>query len=264
MKDAYAIVTGAAKGLGNAFAVELSKRKFNTILVDLPGTGLIKFCKDLKDNYGTDSIWFETDLTLKKNITDLAGEVNKKYDVFMLINNAGAGGAGRFDKVDANYISGMIELNVMAPSVFTHEMIPNLKKQDKSYILNVSSMAAFSPMGYKTVYPASKVFINYFSRSLRQEFRKTNISVSVVCPGPMKTNANVTRRIEGQHAAARFCVVSPEKVAQRAISRLFKKHPVIIISFANALNWLLMKTVPGFIRLPLVSKTMKREADMSN
>lgn len=71
-------------------------------------------------------------------------------------------------------------------------------------MLNVSSLAAFSPIGYKTVYPASKAFIHSFSRGLYQELKDTNVFVSVVNPGPMKTNAEVSRRIEEQGFWARI------------------------------------------------------------
>ncbi|MBN1387012.1 MAG: SDR family NAD(P)-dependent oxidoreductase [Bacteroidales bacterium] len=264
MKGQYSVITGAAKGLGRAFAYALAKRKINTLLIDLPGTGLAELCKEIRYISGTDSVCFEQDLTIKDSIVELSEKINREYEVFILINNVGAGGAKRFDKVDVDYINRMIQLNVMATSVMTHQLIPNLKRQDKSYILNVASMASFSPMGYKTVYPATKAFIRYFSRGLCQEFRKTNIFVSVVCPGPMKTNADVTKRIESQSAIGHFGVVSPEKVAEISIRRLFKKDKMIIANFANRVNWLIMKILPGCIRLPLVSRIMRREAEMGD
>ena len=262
MKGKYSIITGAANGLGKAFAIELAKLEVNTILIDLPGTGLPQLCEEIKNRSGTDSVYFEQDLTVKDNIVELTEKINNEYNVFMLINNAGLGGAKRFDEVDAGYIYRMIQLNVMATSVMTHQLIPNLKRQDISYILNVSSMAAFSPMGYKTVYPASKAFIHSLSRSLCQEFRKTNIFVSVVCPGPMKTNADVTRRIESQSVLGRLGLLPPEKVAEISIRRLLKKDTMIILNFANGLNWLLMKVLPACIRLPLVTRIMRKEMEL--
>jgi len=262
MKKQYSIITGAANGLGKAFAYELAKRNINTLLIDLPDTGLSELCRELINTYGTDSVCFEQDLTIKDNIVDITDKINREYDVFILINNVGTGGAERFDKVAVDYINRVIQLNVMATSVLTHQLIPNLKRQEKSYILNVSSMASFSPMGYKTVYPASKAFIRYFSRGLYQEFKKTNIFVSVVCPGPMKTNADVTKRIESQRTIGRFGVVSPEKVAEIAVRRLFKKDKIIIADVANRVNWLMMKFLPDFIRVPMVTRVMRKEAEM--
>lgn len=261
MKRKYSLVTGAANGLGRAFAFDLAGRKFNTILIDLPGTGLESLCREIKHISGTDSVYFETDMSLKDNILELAAEINGQYDVFLLVNNVGAGGARSFEEADVEYINRMIQLNVMATSIMTHQLIPNLKKQPRSYILNVSSMAAFSPMGYKMVYPASKAYINCFSRSLCEEFRDTGISVSTVCPGPMKTNADATRRINGQNAVGRLGLLPAEKVARVSVSQLLKGRKVIIPNFANRLNWLVMKTVPSYIRLPLISRAMRKEAE---
>jgi len=257
----YSLITGAAKGLGRAFAYELAGRKFNTILIDLPGTGLDNLCHEIKNISGMDSVYFETDMSIKENIVILAAEINSHYDVFLLINNVGAGGAQKFDEADVEYINRMIQLNVMATSIMTHQLIPNLKKQDKAYLLNVSSMAAFSPMAYKTVYPASKAYINYFSRSLCEEFRATNIFVSTVCPGPMKTNADTTRRINGQNAVGRLGLLSTKQVAGISVRQLLRRKKVIIPNFANRMNWLVMKIVPSCISLPLISRAMKKEAE---
>lgn len=264
MKDRFAIITGAANGLGKAFALELSKRNINTILVDLSNTGLHQLCIDINNNYKSYSVYFEYDLTIKNNVVELANKINKKYNVNILINNAGVGGTNSFDKVHVDYINRIIQLNVMATSVLTHQILPNLKNQPQSYILNVSSMAAFSPMGYKTVYPASKVFIHYFTRGLFQELKNTNVFVSVVNPGPMKTNENVTKRINDQGFFGKLGLISPEKVAKISIRQLFKRDTMIMLNYTNGLNWLLMKLVPIYIRLPLLTRTIKREINLQN
>ena len=261
MKSKYSLVTGAANGLGRAFAFELAGRRFNTILIDLPGTGLDSVCREIQNISGMDSVYFETDMSQKDNIVTLAAEVNRMYDVFLLVNNVGAGGARSFEEADVEYINKMIQLNVMATSIMTHQLIPNLKRQDKSYILNVSSMAAFSPMAYKMVYPASKAYINCFSSSLSEEFRETNIYVSTVCPGPMKTNADATRRINGQNAVGRLGLLSTDRVARVSVRLLLRGKKVIIPNFANRINWLVMKIVPSCIRLPLISRAMRKEAE---
>ena len=260
MKE-YAVVTGAANGLGKAFAEELAKRKINTILVDLPEKGLIQLTEAHKSKYNIDSVYYEYDLTLKDNVVELARKINEDYNVYILINNAGVGGTNRFDKVDIDYINTIIQLNVMATSILTHQLLPNLKKQSKSFILNVSSMAAFSAMGYKTVYPASKVFIHNFSRGLNQELKNTNVFLSVVNPGSMRTNKEVTKRINGQGFFGKIGLLSPEKVAEIALRKLFKRDTVIMLNNANRFNWLLMKIVPISIRLPLLSHIMRREID---
>ena len=73
---------------------------------------------------------------------------------------------------DVNYINTIIQLNVMATTVMTRQLFSNLKMQEKAYVLNVSSMAAFSPIAFKTVYPASKAFVHSFTRGLYEEYKK--------------------------------------------------------------------------------------------
>ncbi|MFA7089608.1 MAG: SDR family NAD(P)-dependent oxidoreductase [Bacteroidales bacterium] len=262
--NGYCVVTGAAHGLGRAFALELSKRLLNTILVDLPENGLSDFCKEIREQYQVSSCCYECDLTQKQQILDLAEQINEKYNVFLLINNAGTGGTIRFEKATTDYLDRIIQLNVMAITLLTRLLIPNLLKQEKSYILNVSSMAAFSPIGYKTVYPASKIFVHYFSRSLYQEYKDTNLFISVVNPGPMKTNAEVTRRIEKQGFFSHWGVMSPQKVAAISIKQLFKRDTMIMLSLANGFNWLVLKLVPIYIRLPILSRAVKKEIESAN
>lgn len=260
-EDTYALVTGASLGLGKAYAIELSKRKINTILVGLPEEGLSTLCEELKAEHNVESVFFETDLTIKENVLSLANEVNEKFAVSILINNAGIGGSKIFTNAEVEEIDCMIQLNVMAPALLTHQLLPNLLKQENAYILNISSIAAFSPIGFKTVYPASKAFLYNFSRSLGEELINTNVFVSVVNPGPMKTNQEVTIRIAGQGFWGKLGVMSPEYVAEKSIRQLFERKAVILINSGNKLIWLMMKTIPVKFRLPLITNAVKKELD---
>lgn len=254
----YAVVTGAAGGLGKAFSFELAKRGFNTILLDLPNKGLNDICLEIKGIFGYKSIFYEVDLTILNNIIEVTNDINKKYNVSILINNAGIGGTKRFEDVDVNYLNSIIQLNVMATTIMTKQLFSNLQKQEKSYILNVSSMAAFSPVAFKTVYPASKVYVHFFARGLYEEYKKTNVFVSVVNPGPMKTNPDVTERINRQGFFGKVGLLSPEKVAEISIKQLFKRDTLVMLS-GNRLSWLMLKIVPIWLRLPLFSKAVRRE-----
>lgn len=257
----YAVITGASHGLGKAFAFELAKRKTNVILLSLPGEGLKELCEALTMK-GIEAHYYETDLTEKTNIENAAAWINKQFDVFMLINNAGLGGTKKFTDADTEYLNRIIQLNVTTPSLLTRAILPNLMHTKQAYILNVSSMAAFSPMGYKTVYPASKAFVHHFTRGLYEELKNTNVFVSVVNPGPMKTNRDVTTRIERQGFFGRMGLLSPEKVAEISIRQLFKRDTMIMLNLSNGLNWLLLRFVPIWLRLPLLTRAIRRELDM--
>ncbi len=254
----YAVITGASSGLGKAFAFELAKRKVNLILISLPHEGLEEVVQQLRA-YLIEISCYETDLRCSENIVSVSNSINSNFNVSMLINNAGMGGTKRFLDADTNYLNNIIQLNVMSTSLITRALLPNLLRQKQSYILNVSSMAAFSPMGFKTVYPASKAFIHHFSRGLYQELKDTSVFVSVVNPGPMKTNKDCTDRINRQGLLGKLGLLTPGKVAEISIRQLLRKDTVIMLGLGNAINWLLMMILPIWVRLPLLTKVIERE-----
>lgn len=252
----YALITGASQGLGKSFALELASRGINTILISLPNQNLEILNQKIIETYNVDSQYFETDLSTIENILSLTKFINEHFNVSILINNAGLGGSNIFTEVSASYINKIIQVNVMATSILTHQILPNLLKQPKGYILNVSSMAAFTPFSYKTVYPASKTFVYSFSRGLNEELKDTNVCVSVVNPGAMATNENVSNRIKKLGFLGKFTLLNPDKVAKKSIKQLFKKQNVIIF---NNLSWLLLQVLPVWIKLPILTKILKKE-----
>ncbi|MEG0925151.1 SDR family NAD(P)-dependent oxidoreductase [Chryseobacterium sp.] len=257
-QESYAVVTGASQGLGKAFAENLAMKNINVILVSLPNQNLKDFSRELEEKYQIKAHYYEVDLSVNQNVLELTEWLNSSFNIHILINNAGLGGTKRFTEASSDYINTILQVNVVATSLITHQLLPNLLRQPKAYILNVSSMAAFSPIGFKTVYPATKTFIHSFSRGLHEELKDTNVFVSVVNPGAMKTNADVCKRIEKQGFWGKMTLLNPDKVASRCIQQLFKKDSVIMV---NPISWLVMKIVPIWIKLPLMTQAIKREIE---
>jgi len=255
--DQYAIITGASQGLGKAFALSLAKRKRNLILISLPNQNLKELSHHIMTNYNVDVAYFETDFSSDENVTSLTKHLNKNYNVDVLINNAGTGGTKKMEDVTLNYLNTIIQVNVKATTVFTHQLLSNLKKQSRSYILNVSSIAAFSPVGYKTVYPASKAFIHSFSLGLSEELKNSNISVSVINPGAMKTNPEITARIEKQGFIGKLTLLEPQKVAEYSLKKMFNGSTFILI---NPVSWFISTLLPNWIKVPMMTNIVKREA----
>ncbi|WP_194973437.1 SDR family NAD(P)-dependent oxidoreductase [Aquiflexum lacus] len=253
--EKYALITGARHGLGKSFAIELSKMKINTILVSRPNHGLQEFCTELKEKYEIDSKCFETDLSVYQNVIDLANWVNQHFDLFILINNVGVGGTIRMTDADVDYLNNIIKLNVITTSVLTHQLLPNLLKQPRGYVLNISSLAAYLPIGFKTVYPASKSFVYSFSRGLNQELKGTNVSVSVVCPGPIRTNDEIMKRVE-KGFFGKFMVLEPEFIAKKCIRELFLKKADIVV---NPMIWFFIMILPKWIKIPIMTKIASKE-----
>ncbi|HWS00080.1 MAG TPA: SDR family NAD(P)-dependent oxidoreductase [Prolixibacteraceae bacterium] len=259
-KKTFAVVTGASQGFGKAFAYELAERNINLILVSLPDQHLADISAEISRIYRVETHFYETDFADISNVLELAEWINKTFSVFMLINNAGTGGSKRFVDASVTYINNILQVNVVATSILTHQLLPNLMNQAQSYILNVSSMAAFSPIGYKTVYPASKSFIHAFSRGLYQELKNTNVFVSVVNPGAMNTSEEIRLRIKKQGFLGRLTLVDSAKAAKYCIKQLFRRDSVIML---NGFSWAILSLVPIWIRLPLMTRAIRREVEGS-
>lgn len=259
MENTFAVITGASQGLGKSFAQELAKKNRDLILISLPNENLAALCKELERQFKVKVHGYETDLCDKTNVLKAAQWINDNFKIDLLINNAGIGGTQKFEEVSSTYIEKIIQLNVLATSLLTHQLLINLKCRKQSYILNVSSLAAFSPIGYKTVYPASKAFIHSFSRGLYQELKETNVFVSVVNPGPMRTNEDIKRRIEEQGFFANLTAIHPDRVASYCIRKLEKRDSVIMVNYVSCLFlWLL----PIWIKLPMLTNRIKKELNI--
>jgi hypothetical protein len=257
----YAVITGASKGLGRALAEEVSRRGMNSVLVSLPGEGLEAVCTELRETYGTDSRAFETDLSVTENVIELARRINSEFEVMMLINNAGIGGSKRFTDADADYVNRIVQLNAVCTALLTHQLLPKLMRQTDAYILNVASIAAVNPTGFKTVYPASKAFLYSFSLGLYEELRGSRVHVSVVCPGAMPTNAEIIKRIEDQGFYGQLIFTDTEKTAKRCIKGLLSKKRLIRV---NVGIWVLSKLLPMRLRVRLITRTVRKEILMDN
>lgn len=258
----YSIVTGASQGLGLSFAKELASRGKNLIITSLPGENLIKTGNEIKEKYGVEVACFETDFAKHNSVYDFAEWINNRFQVETLINNAGVGGTAAFDSTEAEYIDTIIQINVRTVSILTKLLMKNLQRQEKAYILNVASMASFSPIPFKTVYPASKTFVYVFSRTLYEELKGTNVFVSVVHPGPMMTNETVSKNIIKQGWIGKMGLVSTDKIAHISIRQLYRRDSLILPGALNKVNWILMKTLPIWFQLYLGATLTKRELEL--
>jgi hypothetical protein len=255
----YTLITGASMGLGKEMAIECARRGRNLILVALPGRNLIQLCEELALSFGIDAVPRECDLTDEKALTAMANELLAAYSVDQLINNAGVGGTARFEEASAEYLDRIILLNVRATTMLTHLLLPSLKAHKKALIMNISSVAAFGPLPFKTVYPASKAFIYSFSRSLGHELRQTGVRVVVVAPGPIITNPDVAMRIITQGFLGRIGLLTAGQITRLALDGAENGKEVIIPGFTNKLNRILARWIPESWRLSLMDKVLQKE-----
>ncbi|HVI44997.1 MAG TPA: SDR family NAD(P)-dependent oxidoreductase [Chitinophaga sp.] len=255
----YTLITGASSGLGKEFAVRCAAMSMNVILIALPGGNMHSLADNLQQEYGVDVPVFEFDLTDTDRLKQQLTSIMAQYNINFLINNAGVGGTASITDTPLEKLDSIIQLNVRSTVLLTRLLIPHLLENKESYIMNIASMAAFMPIAYKTVYPASKAFISSFFLGLQEELSGTGLSVSVVYPGPIMTNSHTSRRIIGQGMKARMGLLPTTEIARIALRGTLAKYRVIIPGFMNRLNHKLMQLLPLSFKLRLVSREVKKE-----
>jgi hypothetical protein len=254
----YTLITGASEGFGKALAIECASRKMNLILVALPGPELYYLADFIKRNYKVDVVAFENDLTIEENCILVYKQVmDLRLAVNMLINNAGLGSTMLFSEGPISFYKKQIKLNILATTLLTHLFLDMLKANGPSYILNVGSLSSYFFLPKKQVYGATKSFIYCFSKSLNRELNKSEISVSVICPGNMNTNISVTQLLKTSNWLSRQSVMNPEDVAPVAINGLLNRKEVIIPGRLNKIFLLMNKLLPSFIKKILIGRQMK-------
>lgn len=218
-----ALVTGASSGIGKEICIYLDSLGYELILVSRDKDKLLEVQNILKNK----SKVITLDLSNINNCYKLYN-LTSKYDVDILVNNAGFGLHGEFVDSDINKEISMIDLNIKAVHILTKLFLKDFVNKDKGYILNVSSSAAFLSGPLMSTYYSTKSYVYRLTTAIYEELRKkkSNVFISVLCPGPVKTNFN-------KMANCKYDIKSVDSkyVAKYAIYKMFKKKLVIIPSF---------------------------------
>lgn len=204
-----ALITGASSGIGRDMARILSKRGADLILV----ARRVDRLEELKQELGTEVTVIGMDLARPENCFALFEQVREEK-IDLLINNAGFGLFGAFDKTDLHRELEMIDTNIKAVHILTKLFLKQFKQRDSGSILNVASSAAFLPGPLLSSYYASKAYVLRLSEAVYEELRRegSHVSISVLCPGPVQTEfdavADVRFSVRGlnSYAVARYAI----------------------------------------------------------
>ena len=264
MDKIYTLVTGSSSGIGKEIALYCASLGMNILHVALPGTGLKDINDTLIDRYNINSDYLEVDLSELDGPEKVFNWVTeKKYKVNFLVNNAGMAGTCVFEESTLKYLDDRILVNMRALVLLTRLFIPLLKKNHKSYILNVGSLSAFYSIPYKSLYAASKAFVVNISKALKSELRQTGILISVVCPNGVRTNPGTNYRIDAHGMKGKLTSVSSREVARLSIDKTLKGKFLIIPGRINYLLYLTSKIIPYWIQEKILLKEFQKEVKVS-
>jgi len=249
VKIKYAMITGASKGIGKSIAIALAKRKTNLLLIARSADELSTLQSEIKNQYGVEVDILPIDLSnndAPKMVLDWAS--NKDYQINILINNAGYGLWGKFVELDLAAQLEMCQLNMNTVASLCHLLLPILSKEKQSYILNVSSTAAYQAVPTLAIYSATKAFVLSFTRALRFELKDSSVSVSCLSPGPVDTGFASRAGLDAFSKMAEKFNMQPDEVAEIAVKGMFARKSEIIPGFTNIISVYANRIVPkGFI-----------------
>ncbi len=218
-----ALITGASSGIGLDIAKYLALKKYELILVARNKDKLEK----LQEILPTKVTIIVADLSNEQKVKELY-ILTKRENIDILVNNAGFGDFGYFTETELTKELNMINTNIKAVHILTKSFLKDMEQKNSGYILNVASSAAFQPGPLMSTYYATKSYVYQLSEAIyyEQKRKKSNVHISVLCPGPVETNFN-------QVAGVKFGIkpLKSNAVAKYAIDQMFKNKMLIIPGF---------------------------------
>lgn len=184
----WTLITGASEGLGIEFALIAAKEKRNVILAARSKDKLEKVAEKVRA-LGVEALVIPVDLSDMAEVERLWTEATDGRKVDVLVNNAGLGSNGDF-ATGQNWERELssINVNMLALTRLMKQAIPHMQGLEKGWILNVASVAGFTPGPNMAVYHATKAYVLSLSEAVAEELRGSNVTVTALCPGATQTN----------------------------------------------------------------------------
>ncbi|MEH7387685.1 SDR family oxidoreductase [Bacillus sp. JJ1521] len=237
LKGKTVVITGASSGIGEKIAYLAAEQGASPILLARSYDQLEKIAQNIKDKYNIDCLFYKLDVRDTDNVKEVFEDIlrhAKTIDV--LVNNAGFGVFANVVDADINQMKAMFEVNVFGLISCTKMVLPTMMKQNSGHIINIASQAGKIATPKSSVYSASKHAVLGFTNSLRMELSNTNIHVTAVNPGPIRTRFFDIADESGTYAknVNRF-MLDPDVVASKIVNAMFtSKRELNLPGWMNA------------------------------
>lgn len=246
-----AIVTGASSGMGKEYVEQIDRacNDLDQIWVVARRINETQFAETKAE-----IIRIPLDLT-KEEAEEVLSEKLKKETprIKILVNSAGFGKLGRFMEMPLDIQTNMIECNDAALVKMCHLCIPYMVKG--GYIINMASVAAFMPQKCFAIYAASKSFVLSFSRALHYELKDRKISVTAVCPGPVRTEFfDLAEQYGRTLAIKKYTMVNPDDVVRYALTCAKERKQISVYGPIMKGMQLMTKVLPMRVMLDVYDK----------
>lgn len=224
MNDQTALITGASSGIGFELARCFARDDYRVVLVARHLEELQEAARLIHQEFeGVDIILLPFDLSLPETPRKLYAETSKRgLQIDVLANDAGFGETGYFSDIDIQTELNIIQVNVTSLVHLTKLYLRDMVERNSGRILQVGSIASFSPSPCQAVYAATKAFVLSFTEAVQHELKqkKSSVTMTILCPPPTDTNFFRTAHAENTRAANH--TVSARAVAEEGYDALME------------------------------------------
>lgn len=250
------LVTGASSGIGAEIARELARRGHGVTLAARREERLRELAEELAGEHDVRAETVSADVADESARRRLkAALTERNLAVEVLVNNAGFGSGGAFVELEAEKEAEMVRTNVEAVVALTGTFLPDMVDRGRGAVLNVASLIAFQPVPFQATYGATKAAVLSFSDALHEELRGTGVTVTSVCPGPVRTEFGESGGFGGadDRIPDRFWLEA-DKVAADSVNAMENGDRITVPGTTNQIAALYGQHVPRFLLLPLVRR----------
>src|SRR5688572_8764317 len=253
MKE-YILITGASSGIGYEMAQQLAALKYNLILTARSEDKLVAMQQELSPKYGITVQYIAKDLSKTEQAIQLFNDIKSaNYQVSHLVNNAGFGEYGSFLETSLQKELNMIDLNISSLVILTKLFAKDMVARKSGRIMNVSSVIAFLPFPYMSVYSATKAFVLAFSQTLAAELEGCGVVVTTLAPGTTET-AFVSPEMRETNLMKSNKLTPVKTVATEGVKLLLYGKGKKIIGFQNRFNSILAGILPDQVMMKIKMK----------
>ncbi len=240
-----ALITGASAGIGEGFAKELAKRGYDVVLVARRKDRLDQLAADITADGDTTADVLAADLAAEDGVA-LVEQRLRSSDIDVLVNNAGFGTVGDFGELPLEKELQELDVNVRALMRLTHAALSSMLPRKRGSIINVASTAAFQAIPHNATYAATKAFVLHFSEAIHEEAKPHGVTVTCVCPGPVKTEFQEVAGM-GDVRIPAMAWDSVDTVVKTALSAMRSGRAIASPGTLNALSAVGTRIVPRFL-----------------
>jgi short-subunit dehydrogenase len=239
----YALVTGAASGMGRIYARRLAQRGYNLVLVDINAAGLDETASMIGEEVKVLSI--VQDLSLMDAADRIYERTEaEKCEVEVLVNNAGVMFCQGLAETSEKMLNVIMMVHMNTPLMLCRKYVGAMKERGCGYILNISSLAAWMIWPGIGMYGCTKRFVRHYSRELRTECRKTGVSVTNAYFGAVDTPLVPLKESLRKLARILAVMIRPEKAVDRALKATFRRRRGVMPGLLNKIFLPLIVVVP--------------------